>query len=132
METQVLLCSLPPDPPVIVLIARSHNGLVLAGTDFTLTVEIFPSDLFQVDKEILPTICWNRDDVIITSNDRISTSSVTVTENGYTASLTYSPIAISDSGLITATVTVSPSDNSMYIQSVTATATETLIVQSMC
>ena len=43
---------------------------------------------------------------------------------------TYLPIATSDSGLITATVTVSPSDDSMYIQSVTATATDTLTVQS--
>ena len=34
----------------------------------------------------------------------------------------YSPIATSDSGLITVTLTASPSDDSMYIQSVTATA----------
>ena len=62
-------------------------------------------------------------------NDRISVSTVTASKSGYTASLTYSPITTSDRGLITATVTVSPSDHSMYIQSVTATATDTLTVQ---
>ena len=75
------------------------------------------------------TISWSRDDVLITSNDRITISNVSTSESGYTASLTYSPITTSDSGLITATVTVSPSDDSMYIQSVTATATDTLCIQ---
>ena len=59
----------------------------------------------------------------------ITISNVSDSGSGYTASLTYSPITTSDSGLITATVTVSPSDDSMYIQSVTATETDTLCIQ---
>ena len=66
-----------------------------------------------MDVSISLTITWSRGDDIITSDDRISLSSVSVSGSGYTASLTYSPIATSDSGLITATVTVSPSDDSM-------------------
>ena len=58
-------------------------------------------------------------------------SSVTVTEIGYTASLTYSPIATSGSGLISANIILSPSDGSTYTQSVTVTATEMLIVQGI-
>ena len=75
------------------------------------------------------TTSWSRDSDNITSNDHIAISNVTDSKSGYTASLTYSPITTSDSGLITATVTVSPSDDSMYIQSVIATATDTLCVQ---
>ena len=75
------------------------------------------------------TISWSRDGNIIISNDHITISNVRDSESGYTASLTYSPIVTSDSGLITATVTVSPSDDSMYIQSVTATANDTLCIQ---
>ena len=69
--------------------------------------------------------------IYITSNDRITISNVSTSERGYTASLIYSPIATSDSGLITATVTVSPSDDSMYIQSVTATESHTINVEGI-
>ena len=61
---------------------------------------------------------WTKDTHVIVNDDRIKISSV---NNLGRASLTYSPIATSDSGLITANVTASPSDDSMYIQSVTAT-----------
>ena len=82
-----------------------------------------------MDVEILLALNWSRDDVLIASNDRISVSSFSTSESGYTTSLTYSSIATSDSDLIAATLTFSPSDDSMYIQSVTATATDTLTVQ---
>ena len=118
-----------PQPTIV--IRRSHRGLVYAGNDFTLTAEILFSDIAVVDMLITLAISWSRDDVMITSNDHISISSVNTSESGYTGSLTYSPIAISDSGLITATVTVSPSDISVYIYSVTATATEILSVQGI-
>ena len=75
------------------------------------------------------TISWSRDGDMITSNNHITISNVSDSESGYTASLTYSPIATSDSGLITANVTISPSDDSVYIQSVTATAIDTLCIQ---
>ena len=78
-----------------------------------LNAEITFSDPTVVDVEILLALNWSRDDVLITSNDRISVFSVSTSESGYTASLTYSPIASSDSGLITATVSVSPSDDSI-------------------
>ena len=108
---------------------RTHSCLIPVGSAFTLNAEISFSDPTVVDMSISLTISWSRDGDIITSNDHISISSVTASESGYTASLTYSPIATSDSGLITATVTVSPSDDSMYIQSVTAAATDTITVQ---
>ena len=103
--------------------------MVSVGYNFTLNAEILFSNPTVLDIKMLLVISWSRDDDFMTSSDRISISNVTDGESSYTASLTYSPIATSDSGLITATVTVSPSDDSMYIQSVTATATDTLTVQ---
>ena len=116
-----------PVPQPIILIKRNYSGLIYAGNNFTLNAEILFSAVVNVSLSL--TISWSRDGDIITSNDHITISNVRDSENGYTASLTYSPIATSDSGLITATVTVSPSDDSMYIQSVTATATDTLCIQ---
>ena len=113
------------------MINTIYSGLINAGYIFTLNAEITFSDPTVVDVEILLALKWSRDDVLIASNDRISVSSVSTSESGYTASLTYSPIATSDSGLITATVSVSPSDDSMYIQSVTATAVHNLSVHGM-
>ena len=118
-----------PVPQPIIVIRRSHSGLVSAGKNFTLNTEISFSDSAVVDMSISLTICWSRDGDNITSNDHITISNVSDSESGYTASLTYSPITTSDSGLITATVTVSPSDDSMYILSVTATANDTLCIQ---
>ena len=113
------------------MINTIYSSLINAGNNFTLNAEITFSDPTVVDVEILLALNWSRDDVLITSNDRISVSSVSTSESVYTASLTYSPIATSDSGLITATVSVSPSDDSMYIQSVTATAVHNLSVHGM-
>ena len=86
------------------------------------------SDSKTVNVDIPLTIHWSNIGGMITSNIRITVSEVNRQEETYTASLTYSPIATSDSGLITATVTISPSDDFMCIESVTATATEMLIV----
>ena len=121
---------LPVLQPTVV-IRRSHSGLVYAKSEFTLNAEILFNNSAVVDVSISVTISWSRDSDIITSNDHITISNVSDSESGYTASLSYSPIATSDSGLITATLTVSPSDDSMYIQSVTATATHTLSVHGM-
>ena len=111
------------------MIRRSHSVLISAGDNFTLNAEISFNNSAVEDVSISLTISWSRDGDIITSNDHILVSNVSDIKRGYIASLTYSPIATSDSGLITATVTVSPSNDSMYIQSVTATATNTLTVQ---
>ena len=113
------------------MINTIYSGLINAGNNFTLNAEITFSDPTVVDVEILLALNWSRDDVLLANNDRISVSSVSTNESGYTASLTYSPIATSDSGLITATVTVSPSDESMYMQSVTATSFHNLSVNGM-
>ena len=119
--------SLPVPQPQIE-IRRSQSGLVFAGNNFTLNAEISFNISAVVNVSISLTISWSRNGDNITSNDHITISNVSDSESGYTASLTYSPIASSDSGLITATVTVSPSDDSMYIQSVTSTATNTLCI----
>ena len=122
-------CLSVPQPTIV--IRRNDSDLIYAGSDFTLNAEISINDPTVVDMEISLTISWSTDDNIITSNNRISISPVTLSKSGYTASLTYSPIATSDNGLITATVTVSPSDDSVYIQSVTATATHTINVEGI-
>ena len=113
----------------MIVFRRNHSCLIPVGSTFTLNAEISFSDSAVVNVSTSLTISWSRGGDIITSNDCISISSVTPSKGVYTASLTYSPIATSDSGLITANVTVSPSDDSMYIQSVTAIATDTLTVQ---
>ena len=113
------------------MINTIYSSLINAGNNFTLNAEITFSDPTVVDVKILLALNWSRDDVLIASDDRILVSSVRTSGSGYTASLTYSPIATSDSGLITATVTVSPSDDSMYVQSVTATEAHNLSVHGM-
>ena len=108
------------------IIRKSCKCAVFAGTEIVLTIDISFSNKSFVDVDIVFVIEWSREGNVIVNDDRIKISSV---NNLGRASLTYSPIATSDSALITATVTVSPSDDSMYIQSVTATATVTLTVQ---
>ena len=131
LHYKMFLCFCLPVPQPTVVIRRSHNGLIHAGSDFILNAEISFDDPMVVDVSISLTISWSRDGDIITSNKHISLSPTIVSESGYTVSLTYSPITTSDSGLITATVTVSPSDDSMYIKSVTATETHTINVEGI-
>ena len=73
----------------------------------------------------------SRDSDLIASDTRTAISPVNDSDDSYIAFLTYTPIATSDSGQFTATVTVSPSDGSMFIQTVTATDTEMIIVEGM-
>ena len=108
--------------------------MIYAGNNFALNAEIMFNNPTVVDVEISLAIVWSKDGNMVKSNNHIDISSVAISGSGYTASLTYSPIATSDSGLITATVTVSPSDDSMYmyIQPVNVTATPlTLSVQGI-
>ena len=76
-------------------------------------------------------ISWSRGSDDIASDTRTAISPVSGSGDSYTASLTYTPIATSDSGQFTATVTVSPSDDSMFVQTVTATDTEMFTVEGM-
>ena len=103
-----------------------------------LSAGISFSDLSAVDVNISLDISWNRhsdvianDSDVMASDTRTTVSAVSGSGDNYTASLTYTPIATSDSGQVTATVTVSPSDESMYIQNVTANDTEMLTVEGM-
>ena len=75
-------------------------------------------------------ISWSRGSDVI-ANAHTVISPVSGSGDSYTASLTYTPIATSDGGQFTATVTVSPPDGSMFVQTVTATDTEMLTVEGM-
>ena len=107
-------------------ISRSRSGPVYAGTEFVLTADI---SLSGVNRFISLGITWNRRNDVIASNTRITVSSLYGGGGRYTASLTYSPITISDSGHITATV--SPSDESTYINIATMTNTVTFLVHGI-
>ena len=76
-------------------------------------------------------ISWSRGSDVIANDTCTVISPVSGRGDSYTASLTYTPIATSDGGQFTATVSVSPSDGSMFVQTVTATDTEMLTVDGM-
>ena len=101
-------------------ITKSRSGPIYAGTEFVLTADI---SLSEVNRDISLDITWRRGNDVIdsTSNTRTTVSVVSNSGDSYTASLTYSPINISDSGQITANV--SPSDESvdMYMETMTNT-----------
>ena len=110
-------------------ITRSHSGSVYAGTEFALRADIFFSDLSGVDVDISLDISWSRGSDFIGNDTLTTVSAVSGSGDSYTASLNYSPITTSDSGLITATVTVSPDLESMYIQNVMANDTEMINIE---
>ena len=72
-------------------------------------------------------ITWRRGNDVIANDTRTTVSAVCGSGDNYTASLTYSPITISDSGNITANV--SPSDESTHINIETGTNTVMLTVE---
>ena len=85
-------------------IRRSHTDTVYAGTKFTLSVDI---SLRAVRVRTTLNVTWSRGNDVITSDTRTTVSVVSGSGDNYTASLTYSPIAISDSGPITAIISLS-------------------------
>ena len=93
-----------------VTISKSRSGPVYAGTKFVLTADI---SLSGVNGNISLDITWRRGNDVIASDTRTTVSAVSGSGDNYTASLTYSPITISDSGNITANV--STSDESTLI-----------------
>ena len=110
-------------PQVAVTISRSHSGPVYAGTEFVLTADISLS-VEGASGNISLEITWRRgNDVIKRGIHNIASD---VNGASYRFSLTYSPITISDSGQITAKVTVS----SLYVY-LTTTGTESLNVQGI-
>ena len=101
-----------PQPTVALM--RSRSGTVYAGTEFTLTSDISFTGESGVDVEISLDIVWTRNSAVIASDSRTTVSDVSGSGTSYTASLSFSPIAISDSGQFIATVTISPTTTSQY------------------
>ena len=119
-----------PQPTVI--FRGNDSAPVYAGTEFVLNISITFSDKKLIDVDNIFTFVLSRGNMSsdeqannIINDDRITL----LTDNEMDmASLTYSPIAITDSGWITATVTVSPCNNS-FIQPITATSSYSLHVE---
>ena len=109
-------------PHVAVTISRSRSGPIYAGTEFVLTADISLSVVGVSGLEIT----WRRGNDVVHRDIHNIVSDV----NGasYRSSLTYSAITISDSGQITATLTVTVSSLHVYL---TATGTESLNVQGI-
>ena len=126
----IVLFYVVPHPTVS--ISRSRDGPVYAGTTFELRVDISSNNL-RVDIAI--DISWkqrnNMGNTVIASDTRTTVSAVSGSGDSYTASLTYSPITISDSGQITANISISVGPyESMCVETI-ATATETLFVEGI-
>ena len=115
-------------PQPTVTITRSHSDSVLVGTELVLTADISFSGQSRVNVDKSLDILWRRGNDPIASDTRTTVSPVSGSGDSYTASLTYSPITISDHGLITAIVTVRSMIVNEYIRTVNATALESLII----
>ena len=124
-------------PELNVTLTKSHSGTVYAGTELMLTLEISLNDFERVDVNISITIKWNRwplnfnaiDYIQLVNDTRTTVSAVSGSDGSFKSSLTYSPIAISDSGRHWPTVSVKPSDESIYIKSLLDSARVDLIVK---
>ena len=84
-------------------IRRSHTDTVYAGTKFTLSVDI---SLKSVTVKTTLNATWSRGNDVIPNDTCTTVSTVSGSGDNYTSSLTYSPITISDSGRITATISL--------------------------
>ena len=110
-------------------ITTNRNGPVYAGGQISLSVDINISHVVNVNIDI--AVRWSRgtgNAVMIVTDDR---TIVTPMNNLGRAFLTYSPVSTSDSGLTTATVTVSPADGSVYVEPVTTTSSIMLNITGM-
>ena len=125
------LCLTSPVPQPTVTITRSHSDSVLVGTELVLTADISFSGQSTVNMDKSLDILWRRGNDVIVNYSHIAISAVSGSGDSYTASLTYSPITISDSGLITAIVTVRPITENEYIRTVNATALESLTLTGL-
>ena len=122
----IYLTSSESVPQPTVTITRFHSDSVLVGTELVLTADISFSDKSRVNVNKSLDILWRRGNDVIVNDTHTTVSAVSGSGDSYTASLTYSPITISDSGLITVTVTVRPMEVNEYIRPVNATALESL------
>ena len=115
-----------PQPRVTVM--QSHSDPLYAGTELMLTANIVFSESNEVNIPLSITVSWSRGNIAIRNDTRTSVSAVSGSGDVYTASLNYSPISISESGTFTASVVVSPDDESAYINPVVASDTLSLNV----
>ena len=112
-------------------ISKSYSGTVYAGTELVLTVDIC---FERVDVNLSISIKWNNvyinvpNSKQLVNDTRTTVSAVSGSEGNFKASLTYSPITISDSGRHWATVSIKSSDKSIYIKSSLISASVNLIV----
>ena len=127
-DTITFMCLTSSVPQPTVTITRSHSDSVLVGTELVLTADISFSDQSRVNVDKSLDILWRRGNDVIVDDSHITISAVSGSGDNYTASLTYSPITISDHGLITAIVTVRPMEVNEYIRTVRATAMKTIII----
>ena len=118
-------------PQPTVTITRNQSDSILAGTGLVLTANISFSDQSRVNVDKSLDILWRRGNDAIVNDSHITISAISGSGDSYTASLTYSPITISDSGQITVTVTVRPETVNEYIRTVNATALESLNITGM-
>ena len=124
----MILCLYSTVPQPTVVITRSHNDTVYVGTELILTASITFNYLTGVDVPLTVDIIWTRDDDDITSDTHITVSDVSdSSDTSYIATLIYSPITNDDSGIITVTVTVTPSEILQYILTATVMTQDIMI-----
>ena len=85
-------------------ISRSHNDTVYIGTQLLLTSHISLSDVDSM--EVSVKITWTKGSDVIVNDSHTRVSAVSGNSSRYTASLSFSPVTITDGGPITATVTI--------------------------
>ena len=113
-----------PQPHVTVM--QSHSDPLYAGTELMLTANIAFSQSNEVNIPLSITVKWSRGNNAIGNDTRTSVSAISGSGGVYSASLNYSPISISENGIFTANVVVSPDDESAYINPVIASDTLSL------
>ena len=114
-------CSIVPQHNVEI---RSHTDTVYAGTKFTLSVDI---SLRSMRVKAILNVTWSRGNDVIVNETRTAISAVSGSGGNYTASLTYSPITTSDSGHITANVSLYVGPYESMCSWTSATDTELLV-----
>ena len=102
-----------------------------AGTELTLTAAISPTSTNGVDVGVAVEVTWTRGNDVIGNSSNTAVSAVSGSDSIYTASLSFSPITTANGGAITATVRISPTSPSPYIQTSTASYSDMLAVQGM-
>ena len=117
------MVSLNAVPQPLVTVMQSRSDPLYAGTELMLTANIAFS---ESNVPLSITVKWSRGNNTIGNDTRTSVSAVSGSGGMYTASFNCSPISISENGTFTATVVVSPDDESAYSNPVIASDTFSL------